>query len=135
MIGVRAAEAQGLTFTGHYESWYDREKIKTIAAAIRKLYNCRAVLVSESGGGVSIYADDRYQAMQNAGRLASIIVREADEQARLKAEYDKKVAELTERTDKAKAQFAEYCAQYPEFKTLTTEPNVYEYMSANGIKY
>ena len=61
-MNKRQARAAGLEFTGHYERWYDRDKLKTIAAVIRKLYKCKVVMVDEEGG-TSLYADDKYRAI------------------------------------------------------------------------
>ena len=56
---IKEAEKQGLIFTGIYESWFNKEKVKDQAQNIRTTYKCRAVVVKEDSG-YSVYADSKY---------------------------------------------------------------------------
>ena len=132
-MNKRQARAEGLHFTGHYERYWEKDKIKNIAAVIRKLYKCRVVMVEEEGG-VSLYADDKYNAIRGIRDEQRIIDRAADEILRAKEEYEQKVAKIKDRAECAKSYISAQEERFPEIKGKTF-PELYEYMKAHNINF
>ena len=129
----RTAEAQGLIFTGHYDRWYNKDKIKNVAAVIRKLYKCRVVMV-EVEGGVSFYADEKYRAIEGIRDERRYITRETEEMQRAREAYEKKIAEIASRVNCARVYIEAQEAKYPELKGQTF-PEIYSYMRENNIPF
>lgn len=130
----RAAEQQGLVFTGHYERFWDKEKIKNIAATIRKLYKCRVVMVTEEGG-YSLYADDKYQAYEHARDMLGRLNRAPATRARIEEKYQNELIEHAKSVKYAEDQLTEIRAKYPELSDVTDIPEVYTYMKEHNLAF
>lgn len=132
-MNKKQARAEGLNFTGHYERYWERDKIKNIAAVIRKLYKCRVVMVEEEGG-ISLYADAKYDAIRGIRDEQRIIDNAEVRIQRAKEEYLKKVEEITSRVECAKSYVAAQEEKFPEIKGKDF-PDIYDYMRANNIAF
>lgn len=132
-MNKKQARAEGLNFTGHYERYWEKDKIKNIAAVIRKLYKCRVVMVEEEGG-VSLYADAKYDAIRGVRDEQRILARVNDELKRAQERYEEEITKITSRADCARSYIAAQEERFPEIKGKEF-PEIYEYMRANNIAF
>lgn len=132
-MNKRQAYAEGLRFTGHYERWYNRDKVKNIAAVIRKLYKCRVVMVEEDGG-VSLFADGKYDAIKGIKGEQWYIDNEASQLQKAREEYEQKITAITSRANCARSYIAAQEEKYPDIKGKTFV-EVYDYMREHGIEF
>jgi hypothetical protein len=98
-MNKKAAEEQGLRFTGYWERSYKRESVKVKAADLRaKGY--RAVLV-EDQSGFSIYADTKYFEDQEIEMLDVTIENADARRAKARENYEQVMTEINDQTFKA----------------------------------
>lgn len=95
----REALNQGLRYTGMSWRVFDTSKgehYKKRVAELKKQYNCRAVIVRDRDGWNSYYGDDNFCAVQyDSPETCQRMIDTRDEKmAKLKEEYESKVAEL-----------------------------------------
>lgn len=106
-MNARQAQAEGLSFTGVWEQSYDRKYAAEEAKKIRQKYKCRAVVVSEQGG-VAVYADEKYFALQRLndleGGLRCIPFKRQKLLEQL-AELDKEENDVAERIAKIQSEY------------------------------
>jgi len=98
---------QGLDFTGIYERFYNKDIVKAKAAAIRKKYKCRAVVVDDDGG-CSVYADKIFCLSESIGRLEKTAEQYHPRRERLKQKFEDALKELDQDEQKTLLKITEY---------------------------
>ncbi len=101
------ALSQGLECTGIYERYWNKDEVKARAAAIRKEYKCRAVVVEEDGG-YSVYAGEIYRLTNTIKRLESRTKDYPNRERRLKQKFDDDMNGLKREELKTKHTLDEY---------------------------
>ena len=104
------ALSQGLECTGIYERYWNKDEVKARAAAIRKEYKCRAVVVDEDGG-CSVYAEDIYNLTKSIERVEAQVKNYPNRKRRLKKKFEDEMDELKREELRIKDALAEYKQQ------------------------
>lgn len=128
----RQAREEGLIFTGHYENYFERNKLKTIAQILRKLYKCRVVMVEEECG-VSLYADEKYDALHRLEYVQNMLKHEAKCRAEVEERYRQELKELNNKYDNFRSEVEAISEKYPEFAGVEVQ-SVYDYMREHNIE-
>lgn len=133
-MNKQTAIAEGLRFTGHFERSFNVEKLKNVAKAIRKLYKCRVCMVSVDGG-YSLYADERYSSIKILESALRTVNQEKAAKEHIMARYQKELDELVQNTQRAAADAEDVYTKYPDLRTMTDVPDLYQYLRESGVDF